>query len=60
MRLGGLGSDDDVGAIACGTLGNGQTDATATAGDEYRLSSQRTGVLPFRVVTGFSRVSTMG
>jgi hypothetical protein len=35
VRLGGLGHQRDVGAVLRGTLGDGQADSTAGAGDEH-------------------------
>ena len=38
VRLGGLGGDDDVGAVARGAQADGLADAAARAGDEERLA----------------------
>src|SRR6516225_4503992 len=41
MRLGGLGCNCDVGAIACRAQRDGKPDAAACPGDEQRLALQR-------------------
>ena len=46
VRLGGLGGDGDVGAVARGAQRDGQADAAAGAGDEQGLAAKAHGFTP--------------